>query len=190
MSIYPYDSRDELVEALSKLIRLKHLEDVQPGEDIVQHGSRWWEVGDVLDSGERLKVMLEIAGPSSVKVSLETCEIFGAASDLTVVTERSLGLQFSDGTLLETPWPEFDLIYVKDARRRLRALRGPEENVFGIFARRWDNDGGSYYCPVDPEFQPGVASDWVLDPRFDVILDWKPVEVCDLLSRLQGEEHD
>lgn len=82
-------------------------------------------------------------------------------------------------------WPDCDLIYVKEARRR-KVYRGSEDKVFGIFYRRYDADGNEYYCPVDPERQPGVSSMWLLDPEYDLILAWEPVDVSDLMSRMGG----
>lgn len=82
-------------------------------------------------------------------------------------------------------WPEGDLIYVRNARRR-HVSRGAEDRIFGIFALHYDEDGNSYYYPVDRERQPGVQSYWLLDPRYDLILDWEPVDVAKLLEEFGG----
>lgn len=82
-------------------------------------------------------------------------------------------------------WPDCDLIYVKEARRRM-VYRGAEDKVFGIFYTKIDADGNEYYCPADPERQPGVSSSWLLDPEYDLILSWEPVDVADLLIRMGG----
>lgn len=184
MSTYPYDNDYERVQALGKKITLSRLEEVQTG-DAVFHGSRWWKV--IGERDPEITLDLEIAGPSaSGRPATES--LSGAASALAVVAEEGSGLQFSSGVLLDVPWPECDLIYVKDALRRHIAPSSSEEeeNIFGIFARHYDADGDSYYAPVDREMQPGVASHWILDPRYDLILDWEPVDTADLLKRMQG----
>ena len=83
-------------------------------------------------------------------------------------------------------WPDHDLIYVRDARRR-HVQVGSEERVFGIFSRRYDPDGNEYFCPVERRAQDGVQPHWLLDPEYDLILDWEPVDVADLLERMQKE---
>lgn len=185
MSTYPYDNDYELVRALGKRIQLKRLEDVQPQEDIVLHDSRWWRV-----TGEKYPEMaleLEIAGPSGTGYP-ETAVLAGDESALTVVASVTSGLQFIDGALQDVPWPRLDLIYVRRARRRRGSLSGDEE-VYGIFSLRYPEGGGTYYAPVDQDLQPGVASHRLLDPRYDLILDWEPVDVDDLLEWLEGR-HD
>lgn len=184
MSVYPYDNDYERVQALGARITLKRLGEVQTG-DVVFHGSRWWRVTGEECLGGALE--LEIAGPWAI--DLPPAEsLSGPANALIIVSEEGSGLQFSSGVLLDVPWPECDLIYVKDATRRHLSPSSSEEeeNIYGIFARHYDADGDSYYAPVDREFQPGVASDWILDPRYDLILDWEPVDVADLLERMQG----
>ena len=59
-------------------------------------------------------------------------------------------------------WPDHDLIYVRDARRQ----------------------------HVQIGAQDGVQPHWLLDPEYDLILDWEPVDVADLLSRMQGKSRD
>lgn len=83
-------------------------------------------------------------------------------------------------------WPDHDLIYVRGARRR-HAQIGSEERVFGIFSRRYDSDGNEYFYPVERRAQDGVQPHWLLDPEYDLILDWEPVDVADLLERMQKE---
>jgi hypothetical protein len=84
-------------------------------------------------------------------------------------------------------WPDHDLIYVRDARRR-HVQVGSEERVFGIFSRRYDSDGNEYFYPVERRAQAGVESCWLLDPEYDLILDWEPVDVADLLERMRGRD--
>ena len=83
-------------------------------------------------------------------------------------------------------WPDHDLIYVRDARRRHVQL-GSEERVFGIFSRRYDSDGNEYLYPIERRAQDGVQPHWLLDPEYDLILDWEPVDMADLLERMQKE---
>ncbi len=83
-------------------------------------------------------------------------------------------------------WPDHDLIYVRDARRRHVQI-GSEERVFGIFSRRYDSDGNEYFYPVERRAQAGVKSCWLLDPEYDLILDWEPVDVADMLERVQKD---
>lgn len=46
MSTYHgYATDDELIEALSRRIVLKRLENVIPGEDYVLHAPYWWRMG-------------------------------------------------------------------------------------------------------------------------------------------------
>lgn len=183
MSTYPYDNDYERVQALGKKITLRRLEEVQTG-DVVFHGSRWWKV--VGERDPEITLDLEIAGPWTTGQPA-TESLSGAASALVIVAEGGSGLQFSSGVLLDVLWPGCGLIYVKDALRRQLAPSSPEEeeNIFGIFALHYDADGDSYYAPVDQEMQPGVASHWILDPSYDLILNWEPVDVADLLKRMQ-----
>lgn len=188
MSTYPYDNDYERVQALGKKITLRRLKEVQTG-DVVFYGSKWWKV--VGERDPEITLDLEIAGPWTTGQPA-TESLSGTASALVIVAEAGSGLQFSSGVLLDVLWPECGLIYVKDAPRLPIAPSSPEagaeeENIFGIFALHYDFDGDSYYAPVDQEMQPGVASHWILDPRYDLILNWEPVDVADLLKRMQAE---
>lgn len=187
MSTWHYYETDyELTEALGKRIFLKRLEDVIPDEDYVLHASYWWKVtGEV---GETGALELEIAGPLDPKKP-ETAVLIGDEGSLVVTAHASSGLQFQDGALLDVPWPCCALIYVKNARRR-GVGDDPNEQVFGIFALRYDSDGEPYYAPVDQEMQPGVESTWLLFPACDLILSWEPVDVADLLRKYSGEGRD
>lgn len=183
MTTYHYDNDYARIEALGKRIGLKRLEDVIPDEDYVLHASYWWKVtGEV---GETGALELEIAGPPSPRKP-ETAVLVGDKGSLVVTASIVSGLQFQDGTPLDVPWPCCGLIYVKNARKR-GACDDPNERVFGIFALRYDSDGEPYYAPVDQETQPGVVSSWLLFPGRDLILDWEPVNVADLLKRMQRD---
>lgn len=93
-------------------------------------------------------------------------------------TKPAAGAEDSGG------WPDHDLIYVRDARRQHVQI-GSGERVFGIFSRRYDSDGNEYFYPIERRDQGGVKSHWLLDPEYDLILDWEPVDVADLLERMQ-----
>ena len=183
MSCDILDNASDLDESLGTRIGLKRLGDVLPDDDYVLHVSRWWRV--LGETGQGLALELLLAGPDDPREA-ETSILVGDAGDLVITTPVSSGLQFQDGKLLDVPWPRCGLIYVKNARMR-GIGSDPDEQVFGIFALRYDADGSPYYAPVDQEFQPGVASDWLLDPGLDLILDWEPVDVADLLERMQKE---
>lgn len=180
---YGYETDDDLTEALGKCVVLKRLEDVMPDEDYVLHASYWWKVVRA-DWGTSV-LYLEIAGPRSAE-NPETAVLVRDEKDLVVTTSASSGLQFHNGELLSVPWPHCSLIYVKNARRR-EVGADPGEGVFGIFALRHDSYGEPYYAPVDQEMRPGVASDWLLFPERDLILSWEPVDVADLLERMQRD---
>ena len=182
MSTYPYDNDYELVRALGNRIRLERLEDVQPGEDLILHNSRWWLVTE--ETYPETGLELELAGPSC-EGGAKTSTMRDDRESLAVVTSVESGLQFVEGVLQDVPWPDLDLIYVKSALRRRINLTEDAE-VFGIFSRRYDSDGDSYYFPVDQELQQGVKSHWLLDPRYDLIRDWEPVDVAGLLEEFRG----
>lgn len=183
MSPHDYETDYELIDDLGKRVCLKRFEDVIPDEDYVLHASYWWRVtGEVGGTGA---LELEIAGPSA-PLNPETGVMVGDDGALVVASPGSAGLQFRDGVLLDVPWPCCSLIYVKRASRR-GVGNDPDEKVFGIFSLRYGSDGDSYYAPVDPAMQPGVASNWRLYPERDLILLWEPVDVADLLREYSGE---
>lgn len=183
MSTCPYDNDFEQIQALGRRIFLKRLGAVQASEDVVLHDSRWWMVTGYAYPETGAGLELEIAGPSDPRKP-ETSRLFGDEGSLVVATSDRTGLQFVDGVLQDVPWPVFDLIHVRDARAR--GLRSdPSERVYGVFILRYGEDGDPYYVPADREFQPGVSSSWVLRPGRDLILDWEPVDVDDLLERLE-----
>lgn len=181
MSIHGYVDDCDLADGLGERIGLKRLEDIVPDEDYVLYASFWWKVVRA-DWGTAV-LYLEIAGPGSAE-NPETAVLVRDEGDLVVTAPTSSGLQFRDGELLDVPWPDCSLIYVKNARRR-GVGADPGEEVFGIFALRHDSYGDPYYAPVDQEMQPGVASDWLLFPGRDLILAWEPVDVAGLLRRME-----
>ena len=184
MSTYGYENDSDLTEIMGAQIGLKRLEDIVPDEDYVLHASYWWKVVRA-DWGTAV-LYLEIAGPGSAG-NPETAVLVRDEGDLVVTTSASSELQFHNGELLSVPWPHCSLIYVKNARRRGAGV-DPGEEVSGIFALRHDSYGEPYYAPIDQEVQPGVASDWLLFPGIDLILDWEPVDVADLLERMENRD--
>ena len=178
----PFDNGYDLLEALSDGIRLKRLEDVQPDGDFILHDSRWWKV--TREKYPEMVLDLELAGSSAGR-DVETCDLTGPEGALVVVAESAAGFQFIDGVIQDVPWPSADLIHVGNARRRRVVGADPDERIYGIFSRHHDSEGDPYYYPVDRTLQPGVASDWLLDPKFDLILDWEPIDVAGLLERMQ-----
>lgn len=182
MSEAPYtrETDADRLQALSSRVRLKRLEDTISGEGYVLHNSAWWRVSGPAGSEG---VDLEIAGPAD-PLHPRTSTLLGSADGLVVYADADSGLQFREGVLLDVLWPVGGLIYVADARCR-GIGNDPEERVHGIFVLRFEADGSSYYAPADPEYLPGVASSWLLSPYRDLILDWSPVDVYDLLSRME-----
>lgn len=179
--LYPYENDDERLLALGNRIVLRRLEDVIHSEGYVLHNSIWWRVCWPSTLGA---LGLEIAGPKD-PIHPRTSTISGSPSDLVIYADADSGLQFQEGTLLDTPWPVGGLIYVAEAHCR-GVGDDPDELVHGIFAPRFEEDGGSYYVPVDPEHQPGVVSTWLLYPERDLVLDWSPVDVYDLRARMEA----
>lgn len=175
---YTYEIDAEQIRAISRRVGLKRLEDVIPGEGYVLHDSAWWWVcGPSSPEG----VDVEIAGPDD-PLHPRTSTILGSPDDLVGYADEGAGLQFQEGVMLDVLWPVGDLIYVADARCR-GIGNDPEERVHGIFVLRFDEDGDSYYAPVDPEYLPGVSSSGLLSPYRDLILDWRPVDVAALLAQ-------
>lgn len=187
MSTTTFETDDERVASLGSHISLKRVEDIVPDEDYVLSGSRWWRVMEMtsIQGSQDVRVDLELGGPPYVRPAQE--EVARAPwGTLMVVADPSAGLQFRDGNLLDVPWPVGDLIHVKDSARWSTKSQ-VTERVTGVFSRHHAADGGpDYYAPVDPEFQPGMPASAILDPRFDLILDWEPVDVGDLLERLES----
>lgn len=184
MSIYPYDNDYELTQSLGRRIVLKRLRSVQALEDVVLHDSRWWMVTGYIYPETGVGLELEIAGPSDPSKP-ETSRLFGNEDSLTVTAPDQMGLQFVDGVLQDVPWPGLDLIHIRDARARGLGS-DPSERVHGVFILRYEKGGDPYYAPADREFQPGVASSWVLQPGRDLILDWEPIDMANLLEWLES----
>ena len=189
MSTYAYDIDNDSadyarVQALSQYIALRRGSDII-ADAIIYHGDCWWKV---LGNGTTLEseiLYAEKAGSTEydaeeVRIPIDECEVYPSI-------QEGAPLQFQNGSLLKEFWPCCDLIYVKDARRRCTQA-DENEKVFGIFALHYDSDGDPYYYPVDQDMPPGVASDRLLDPKLDLILDWAPIDGAELLERMQKKD--
>lgn len=179
----PYVDDYDRLQALGERIQIERLEEVGSDGGYVLHNSIWRRsVGP--DSPEGIG--LEIAGPTYPQ-DPPTSTLAGPPDALVIYAREWSGLQFCEGTLLDVLWPDYSLIYVKEALRR-GVGSDPDEVVHGISILRFDSDEDSYYVPADPEPQPGVSSSWLLSPVRDLILDWRPVDVGDLLASMEGED--
>lgn len=179
----PYVDDYDRLQALGARIQIERLGDVGSSQGYVLHNSTWW-VAAGPDSLEGIG--LEIAGPAD-PLNPRTSTLIGSPDDLVIYAQEESGVQFREGELLDVLWPDYGLIYVKEALRR-GVGSDPDEVVHGIFILRFDSEGDSYYVPADPESQPGVSSSWILSPNRDLILDWRPVDVGDLLASMEGED--
>lgn len=179
----PYVDDYDRLQALGERIQIERLEEVGSSGGYVLHNSTWWRAAGP-DSPEGIG--LEIAGPT-YPLDPPTSTLVGPPDALVIYAQEGSGLQFCEGTLLDVLWPDYGLIYVKEALRR-GVGSDPDEVVHGIFILRFDSEGDSYYVPADPESQPGVSSSWLLSPDQDLILDWRPVDVGDLLASMEGED--
>ena len=161
---------------LSQYIFLKRGSDIV-ADSIVYRGDCWWKV---LGNGTTMEseiLYAEKAGSTSYDAEEVKLPIDEAQAYLTVL--EGAPLQFRDGNLISTEWPDKDLIYVDKAYRKAVSQRDDtfEKNeVYGLFARRYDADGDCYYAPVEPEDQ-GIAKDWILSEGLDLILEWRPVDI-------------
>ena len=166
-------------------IREERLEDVCCGEGYLLYDSRWWRIaGSTTDSTGDEVVELDIAGPSD-PLNFETSDLVAPGDSLVSYTDAMTRLQFRDGELLETLWPDRSIIYIQDARRR-GIGEDQSEVVHGIFILRYGADGDAYYSHADSSEQPGARSHWLLFKGWDLILDWKPVDVSELLSWMES----
>ena len=167
--------------ALSKYIFLKRGSDII-ADAIIYHGNCWWKVLGNGATTEGEVLYAEKAGSTrydaeEVKISIDDTKMY-----LTAMEDAPL--QFRDGDLISTEWPDKDLIYVDKALRkavtRREGIYEEEEDVHGLFARRYDSDGDCYYAPVEAEDQ-GISRDWVLMEHYDLILEWRPVNIASVL---------
>lgn len=114
--------------------------------------------------------------------NLDAYTIDDVKTYLTVLEGASL--QFRDGDLISTEWPDKDLIYVDKALRKAATKRDgiyEKDEVHGLFARRYDSDGDCYYAPVEADDQ-GIDKNWMLMEHYDIILGWRPVNIAAVLK--------
>ena len=170
----------------SRLIDLSKHIFLKPGSDviadmIIYYGDCWWEVLGNGTTAESEVLYAEKAGSVRYDAEEVTIPIDDARTYLTV--SKGAPLQFRDGDLVPTEWPDKDLIYVDRALRR--AITGRDglfekDEVHGLFARRYDTDGDCYYSPVEAEDQ-GIDKRWMLIENYDLILEWRPVNIAAVL---------
>ena len=55
------------------------------------------------------------------------------------------------------------------------------DEVYGLFARRYDTAGDCYYVPVEADDQ-GIDNNWMLREHHDLILEWRPVNIAAVLQ--------
>lgn len=166
---------------LSRYIFLKRGSDII-ADAIIYHGDCWWKV---LGNGTTLEsevLYAEKAGSLRYDAEEVTIPIDDSKTYLTVL--GGAPLQFRDGELISTEWPDKDLIYVDKALRKEATKRDgvfEKGEVHGLFARRYDSDGDCYYAPVEAEDQ-GIDKSWMLMEHCDLILEWRPVNIAAVLE--------
>lgn len=165
---------------MSQYISLKRGIDIID-DAIIYHGDRWWKVLGNGSYDPGLFVYAEMAGsiaidPEKVKIPIDDAKTY-------LVVPEGAPLQFRDGDLISTEWPDKDLIYVDKALRKDVSKRAgiyEKDEMHGLFVRRYDSDGGCYYAPVEAEDQ-GIDSSWLLLEGMDIILEWRPVNIAAVL---------
>lgn len=148
---------------------------------IIYHGDCWWKVLGNGTTMESEVLYAEKAGSLRHDVEEVTIPIDDARTYLTV--SEGAPLQFRDGDLISTEWPDKDLIYVDKALRKAATKRDgvfEKDEVHGLFARRYDSDGDCYYAPVEADDQ-GIDKNWMLMEHYDLILEWHPVNIATVL---------
>ena len=165
---------------LSQHIFLKRGSDII-ADAIIYHGDCWWRVlGNGTTMGSEV-LYAEKAGSlrhdaEEVKIPIDDAKTYLTALE-------GAPLQFRDGDLVSTEWPDKDLIYVDKALRKADTNRDGEfekDEVHGLFSRRYDSDGDCYYVPVEADDQ-GIDKRWVLMEHYDLILEWRPVDIAAVL---------
>ena len=171
---------DSCLIDLSRYIYLKRGSDII-ADAIIYHGDCWWKV---LGNGTTMEseiLYAEKAGSIRYDAEEVTIPIDDSKTYMTVM--EGAPLQFRDGDLISTEWPDKDLIYVDKALRSGLSKRDgvfEKDEVHGLFARRYDSDGDCYYAPVEAEDQ-GIDNNWMLMEHYDVILEWRPVNIAAVL---------
>lgn len=149
---------------------------------IIYHGDCWWKVLENRTTMESEVLYAEKAGSLRHDAEEIKIPIDDAKTYLTVM--QGAPLQFRDGDLISTEWPDKDLIYVDKALRKAATKRDgvfEKDEVHGLFARRYDSDGDCYYAPVEAEDQ-GIDKNWMLMEHYDLILEWRPVNIAAVLK--------
>lgn len=149
---------------------------------IIYHGDCWWKVLGNRTTMESEVLYAEKAGSLRHDAEEIKIPIDDAKTYLTVM--QGAPLQFRDGDLISTEWPDKDLIYVDKALRKAATKRDgvfEKDEVHGLFARRYDSDGDCYYAPVEAEDQ-GIDKNWMLMEHYDLILEWRPVNIAAVLK--------
>lgn len=171
---------DILLIDLSQHIFLRRGSDII-ADAIIYHGDCWWKV---LGNGTTMESEVLYAekagsrhyGAEEVKIPIDDVKTY------LTVSEGS-PLQFREGELISTEWPDKDLIYVDKALRKAATTRDgvfEKDEVHGLFARRYDSDGDCYYAPVEADDQ-GIDPHWMLMEHYDLILEWRPVNIAAVL---------
>lgn len=166
---------------LSSYIVLIHGSDIIANA-IIYHGDCWWKVLGNGTTMESEVLYAEKAGSLRHDAKEVTIPIDDAKTYLTVI--QGAPLQFRDGDLISTEWPDKDLIYVDKALRKAATKRDgvfEKDEVHGLFARRYDSDGDCYYAPVEADDQ-GIDKNWMLMEHYDLILEWRPVNIAAVLK--------
>ena len=166
---------------LSSYIVLIHGSDIIANA-IIYHGDCWWKVLGNGTTMESEGLYAEKAGSLRHDAEEVTIPIDDAKTYLTVM--QGSPLQFRDGDLISTEWPDKDLIYVDKALRKAATKRDgvfEKDEVHGLFARRYDSDGDCYYAPVEADDQ-GIDKNWMLMEHYDLILEWRPVNIAAVLK--------
>jgi hypothetical protein len=179
MSDNKYAEDARLID-LSRHIFLRRGSDII-ADAIIYHGDGWWKVLGNGTTMESEVLYAEKAGSTRYDAEEVTIPIDAAKTYLTV-PERA-PLQFRDGDLISTEWPDKDLIYVDKALRRAVTGRDglfEKDEVHGLFARQYDSDGDCRYAPVEPEDQ-GIDKNCMLVEHLDLILAWHPVNIAAVL---------
>lgn len=179
MSDDKYEDDIRLID-LSQNIVLKRGSDII-ADAIIYHGDCWWKVFGNGTTLESEVLYAKKAGSLRHDAEEVTIPIDDSKTYLTVL--EGAPLQFRDGDLISTEWPDKDLIYVDKAIRKAATTRDGvfgKDEVHGLFARRYDADGDCYYAPVEAEDQ-GIGKNWMLMEHCDVILEWRPVNIAAVL---------
>ena len=165
---------------LSGYIFLKRGRDIV-ADAIIYHGDCWWKVLRNGTTMESEVLYAEKAG--STKYDAEEVKIPIDDDKTYLVVLEGAPIQFRDGDLISTEWPDKDLIYVDKALRKAATTRDGvfgKDEVHGLFARRYDSDGDCYYAPVEADDQ-GIDKTWMLMEHYDLILEWRPVNIAAVL---------